>query len=316
MHGDTTEHAAKAMSRRQFMGGTAALAAGAFTPGPASAQTGGKGRVTGVCVFTKHLQFLDYPEMAETAKEIGFDGVDIPTRPGGHVLPERAAEDLPRAAEAVRQNGLDTTMITTAVTGPDSPHAETVLGTAAKEGFRIYRLGYLNYDLEKGVAESLEAHRSRLGALADLNASLGIRGDYQNHAGTNVGATVWDIWYALKNLDPRHIGCQYDIRHATVEGGTSWPLGLRLIRPFIGSLVIKDFKWGVVDGKWRVVNTPIGEGMVDFAAYFDLVRELGVVAPVTMHFEYHYEETRRGATEIMKKDLNALRGLLADAGLI
>jgi len=305
------------MTRRGFLGGSAAALAGgvlAASSVPAAAQ--GAGRITKICVFTKHLQFLDYGAMAETAAGIGFDGVDIPVRPGGHVLPERVKDDLPRAVEAVKRNGLDPTMMTTAITGPDSPHAKAVLETGSGLGIGIYRLGYLKYDDAKGVAESLESYRPQLRDLAAMNRSLGIRGDYQNHAGTNVGATVWDIWYALKGLDPRGIGCQYDIRHATVEGGRSWPLGLKLIRPFIGSLVIKDFKWGRVDGKWRVVDTPVGEGMVDFRAFFAMVKELGITAPITMHFEYHYEETRDGAAAIMGKDLAALKEMLADAGLI
>ncbi|WP_405383079.1 hypothetical protein [Maribacter sp. LLG6340-A2] len=32
-------------------------------------------------LFSKHLQFLDYNEMAARAKEIGFDGLDLTVRP-------------------------------------------------------------------------------------------------------------------------------------------------------------------------------------------------------------------------------------------
>ncbi|MCD6308326.1 MAG: TIM barrel protein [Candidatus Latescibacteria bacterium] len=317
MHDERNDRTRR-MSRRGFLGGAAAYAvtAGAAGTLPMTALAQEEGAVTKICVFTKHLQFLDYEAMAETAAEIGFDGVDIPVRPGGHVLPERVKDDLPRAVEAVKRNGLDPTMMTTAITGPDSPHAEAVLETGSGLGIGLYRLGYLQYDDAKGVAGSLESFRPQLRDLTAMNMGLGIRGDYQNHAGTNVGAAVWDIWYAIKGLDPRGIGCQYDIRHATVEGGTSWPLGLKLIRPFIGSLVIKDFKWGLADGKWRVVDTPVGEGMVDFKAFFTMVKDLGITAPITMHFEYHYEETRGGAAAIMGKDLAALKSLLAEAGLI
>jgi hypothetical protein len=55
-----------------------------------------------LCLFSKHLPKLNYAELASTVKQIGFEGVDLTVRPGGHVLPERAAEDLPRAVEAIR----------------------------------------------------------------------------------------------------------------------------------------------------------------------------------------------------------------------
>ena len=56
-------------------------------------------RVT-ACVFSKHLQFLDYEEVGKTAKNMGFDGIDLTVRPRGHVLPERVEDDLPRAVQA------------------------------------------------------------------------------------------------------------------------------------------------------------------------------------------------------------------------
>ena len=47
-------------------------------------------------IFSKHLQFLGYTDMAEAAAEMGFDGVDVSVRPNGHVLPEKVETDLPR----------------------------------------------------------------------------------------------------------------------------------------------------------------------------------------------------------------------------
>jgi len=87
-----------------------------------------------VYVFSKHLQWLDYPEMAATAREIGFDGVDLTVRPNGHVLPERVKEDLPKAVEALKAEGLLADRMTTAITDPDDVLTLDVLETAAKTG--------------------------------------------------------------------------------------------------------------------------------------------------------------------------------------
>ena len=70
-----------------------------------------------ISIFSKHLQWLNYAEMAQVAAQIGFDGIDITVRPSGHVLPERVAEDLPKAVNAIRQAGMNVYMITTAITG-------------------------------------------------------------------------------------------------------------------------------------------------------------------------------------------------------
>jgi len=307
----------RTLTRRSFLGNAALASAGLAVAGKARSAGSREGVPSErrVCVFTKHLQWFDYGTAAKIAAEIGFDGADIPVRPGGHVLPERVAEDLPRAVEAFRRAGLDVPMITTAITGTDSQYAEEIIRTAAGLGIGYYRMGWLRYDDSLGIEKTLDSYKPRFRELAAMNAEYGVHGAYQNHAGVNVGAPVWDIWYLIHDLDPRWMGCQYDIRHATVEGGNSWRLGLRLIGRFVRTTVVKDFKWGFVDGRWRIVSTPVGEGMVDFKAYYELVGALGIDGPISMHFEYPHGRTREDVISVMRKDVRALRAFLAEAGL-
>ncbi|UCH10617.1 MAG: sugar phosphate isomerase/epimerase [Fidelibacterota bacterium] len=278
-----------------------------------------------ICVFSKHLQFLDYDAMAATAAEIGFDGVDLTVRPGGHVLPENVERDLPRAVEAVHKAGLDAPMMTTKITGPDDPFAKPILKTASQLGIRYYRMGYLSYKDDLGVARSLESYKPLLQELAALNKRHGLHGAYQNHSGPRVGGPVWDVWLLIKDLDPRWLGCQYDIRHAVVEGGTSWPLALELLSSHIKTTAIKDFRWVKTGGAWEILNCPLGEGMVDFKAYLQLVKEYRIEGPISMHFEYpmpseseetlSLEQQRQKTVAVMKKDLERLRAMLKEAGL-
>jgi L-ribulose-5-phosphate 3-epimerase len=282
-------------------------------------------KIREICVFSKHLQFLDYDEMAETAAAIGFDGVDLTVRPDGHVLPENVEKDLPKAVNAVEQAGLKVPMITTAITEPGEWDSQLILGSASNKDVRIYRMGYLKYDFEKGIEETLNDKRRLIDKLVTTNAFFNIVGNYQNHDGIDIGATIWDLWTLFKIHDNEWIGSQYDIRHNIVEGGKSWQVDLRLISPYIHSLVIKDFKWGLVEGKWEVINTPIGEGMVDFPQYFKMVKELGIGGPVSMHFEYPLTDgpiqemdpqlARKQVTEAMKKDLVMVNKYLQEAGL-
>ena len=48
-------------------------------------------QVPRVHLFSKHLQFLDYDKMSRAAAELGFDGLDVTVRKGGHVTPAAAA---------------------------------------------------------------------------------------------------------------------------------------------------------------------------------------------------------------------------------
>ena len=93
-----------------------------------------------VHIFSKHLQFLNYQEMAEAAAEMGFDGIDLTVRPNGHVLPERVETDLPKAVEAMRKLDLVPSLMTTAVDDADNSTDRKVLEVAAKLGFKYYRM--------------------------------------------------------------------------------------------------------------------------------------------------------------------------------
>jgi sugar phosphate isomerase/epimerase len=263
-----------------------------------------------IAIFSKHLQWLDYPSAAKAAAEAGFDALDIPVRPGGHVLPERVKEDLPRAVDATRNAGLEISMITTAITGVDAPHAEAVLETAAGLGIRHYRMGYVRY--EEGVRRTMDATVARWRKLAALNRSLEIHGGYQNHSGTNLGAAVWDLLLVLEEVGSPWVGCQYDIRHAVVEGAFSWVRDLEVVAPFIDTLVAKDFAWGPREDGLEVLNVPFGEGVVPLGPYVAELRRLGVSAPLSMHFEYPHPETgrRAWAVEQYGRDRAALRAAL------
>lgn len=284
-----------------------------------------------ISIFSKHLQWLDYNEMAKAVREIGFDGVDLTVRPEGHVLPERVEEDLPKAVEAVSREGKKVYMLTTSIDNADDPVAEKILKTASSLGIRHYRMGWGHYDEKKSVEENLSINQTRLAKLAKLNEKYSVSGEYQNHSGIAregiyFGAAIWDIASVLKNISSQWLGSQYDIYHSTIEGANTWPIGLKLISPYIRSIDIKDFFWLKKDGKWISETVPLGEGMVDFRKYFALIKQLSLNVPVSLHYEYPLGGAENGAYKItmkrddvltsMKKDLSTLKNYLAEANLI
>ena len=194
-----------------------------------------------LCIFSKHLHWVDGEALGDTVAGLGFDGIDLTVRPGGHVEPARVEDDLPKVVESVRKAGIDVIMLTTSILSVADPHAEQILGTAAELGIPLYRPGWLAYEEGRSVEENLQKYRTQLAELADLNRRCHIRGTYQNHAGRWVGSAVWDLWLLLREIKGDWLGCQYDIRHAVVESAHSWPNALQLIKPFINSLVLKDF---------------------------------------------------------------------------
>ena len=284
-----------------------------------------------ISIFSKHLQWLNYKEMAEFVSELGFDGVDLTVRPQGHVLPERVEEDLPKAVEALEKAGKKVFMLTTAINNADDPVSEKILRTASSLGIRHYRMGYGYYDKKRSVEESINIVNGNLDKLAKLNEKYSISGEYQNHSGDYgsgiyFGGPVWDLIAALKRINSPFLGSQYDIYHATVEGANAWPVAMELIRPYIRSIDIKDFYWLKKDGKWSSETVPLGEGAVDFKRYFGLIKQFNISCPISVHYEYPTGGAENGASKItmkrdellsvMKKDLETLKGYLTEAKLV
>lgn len=274
-----------------------------------------------IYLFSKHLQWLDYENMSKVAKEIGFDGLDLTVRRKGHVLPENVERDLPKAVAAMQKAGLKTEMMTTTITNIQDPTTEKILKTASNLGIKNYRMGWLKYKDNEPIAAQIEAFKPQLKELEQMNEYYKIRGDYQNHAGTSVGAAVWDIWLLIKDLNPEWLGCQYDIRHAMVEGLNSWGVGLKLLQSHIQSLDLKDFIYVQKESGWTVKNTPIGEGTVDFKKYFQLLQTLNIHKAYSLHAEYDLGGAEHGDSKLsissekvitaLKQDLTRLKAFLA-----
>ena len=151
---------------------------------------------------------------------------------------------------------------------------------------------------------------------------------YHNHSGSMVGASVWDLWVLIKDFDPRWVSSNFDIGHATVEGGLSgWVNSTRLMAPFMRGVAIKDFKWGKnAKGEWEPLWCPLGEGMVNFPAYFAMIKEAKFSGPVQLHTEYPLGGVDSGAKTLtmdkaqvlatIRKDLITLKGWMRQAQLI
>lgn len=268
-------------TRRTFLTATAAAA---LAPSAVVADESSKPNANPICVFTKPFNSLTFEELATQTAEAGFNGVEAPIRPGGHIEPEAVPDKLPELVEALADHKLKLTVLTSNINDPSDAVSETVLRTAAGLGIRHYRMQYFKYDEGKSITKQIDEWSRQMKDLAALNKQLGITAVYQNHAGRNYfGASIWDLHRGLDGIDPNHIGVAYDIRHATAEAGMSWPIGFHLIRPHIQVVYVKDFEWG--DGESKPTNVPLGEGRVD-AKFFQMLAETDFRGPISLHEEY------------------------------
>ncbi len=294
------------ISRRAFIGGTAL----ALTALPARSQP--KKSLWPIIGFIKPFQKMPVDQLAALVHELGWDGVEVPVRTGGTIEPGEAETELPRYAEALRKAGVEVTILATDVADASDPIARRVLKTARALGIRRYRVKHLTYDLARPIAPQVAEIGAKLRELAALNKELDLQGSVQNHSGaTYVGAPVWDLWQMLRETDPRYLGIYFDIAHATIEGGLSWPLEAKLAEPLLAAVFVKDFSWtrsNSAKAKWEAVWRPLGEGMVN-GGFFQSLKATKFAGPISMHFEYELGEGEplRAA---LKRDTQTLRDWL------
>jgi sugar phosphate isomerase/epimerase len=301
-----------AVTRRRFLGAAAGFAAATVASGDET--SGGFGTL---CFFSKHLPDMDASRLALALKSLGFGGVDLTVRPGGHVAPERAASDLPPFLKTVRDGGLEVPLITTALLSSDEPTARPILETAGRERVPFFKPGYYRYAFADVVKE-LESAAAQLRGLADLSRRCGVQLGFHNHAGY-VGAPVWDIARVIDGLDPKWVGYYFDVRHAVVEGGDGgWRAALNLVAPRLKMIAVKDFFWEKTAKGWQQRNCPLGEGMVDWKQFFAALAKSGFSGPVSLHMEYEVGGATATAREektlaAAARDLAFLKARLAEA---
>lgn len=280
-----------------------------------------------VAIFSKHLLFLHGSALPEAAAKIGFDGIDLAVRKGGHVAPERVKEDLPPLMKTIREHGLEVPMLTTDISDVDTPHCEDILRVMSELGIKHYRWGGFKYTEKEPLAAQIDAFKPRVAKLAALNARYGAGAMYHTHSGINlVGAPIWDLHEILGGMDPKAVGVNYDVGHATVEGGFGgWIDSFRISGDYVRGIAVKDFLWKKNSrGRWAPAWTPLGEGMVRLPEFFGMVRASGFAGPLQLHFEYPLGGAENGKGDIenrsevysaMSRDLKQLRSYLSEAGL-
>ena len=278
-----------------------------------------------LCLFSKPVPQLSWKELAQSAKRAGFGGIDLTVRGGGHVMPQRAAEDLPRAVEAIRSEGLEVPMLTTELVRGDDPTAAPIFSTAAKLSIPYIKPGYYHYkfvDVRKEAAEAGNQFRG----LAKVAEECGVQLGFHNHAGY-IGCQIWDIAPVIDTLNPKFVGYYYDLENATAEGAMEgWKIAANLAMPRLKMVAVKDLYWRkTAAGDWQETVCPLGEGMCKHKEFLRMAAVGGFHGPITLHIEYQIPGvsdnqgialSRDKVDDVMaaaQRDLETLKPLLRQA---
>jgi len=303
-----------AFTRRQFVAGWAAVAAQDRTAAAQDRTARGPRPRTNplLCLFSEQLRQVGYDELGGVLGTLGFEGCVISVEPGGHVAPEHADLDLMRSIEAITGVGLDVGAISTPFTSPMSQTVQLAFAVGREMGVPLLRPGPWRY----GAAPNLdtrfaEVQRDLLG-FASLARATGMAIALHNGAGDMFGASIWDIQAAIRTVDPRFAGYDFDIAYATASGGAEGAaIALRLALPRLKMVAARDCYWAKDSGAWKLRQCPLGEGMVDWTRFFAALAGVRFAGPITLFVEYQPADELaaiRQDLEFLKKHLAAAYG--------
>jgi hypothetical protein len=262
------------ISRRGFVAGLAAAAA-------AKPQASGAPRArTGplLCLDSRLLPDVDYSQLGTFLNGFGFDGCDLSVEPGGTVLPEQSPVDLVRAIEVISGEGFEVPVITTSFFSILEPWARNVLGLSGRSGVTYFRTGYSRFP------ERLAARRNEIAGLMSYGraAEIGMAVPYP------AGEAL------IRDLNPEWIGYDFDTSQGSVEA----------VLPRLRMVRLRDAR---KDGN-GAVTCPLGQGMVDWAAFFGTLARARFSGPLTVTLAYQTADrldALRRDTAFARQQLNA-----------
>jgi sugar phosphate isomerase/epimerase len=183
-------------------------------------------------VFTKPWT-MPLPQLGAFVKKLGFDGVELPVRPGYQVEPEHVSRGLPEAARVLAEYGI--TILSVA-----GPTDEATIAACGELGIPIIRIcvgipddsGYLEYETQL---------RKEYDALAPLLDRYGVTLGIQNHCGRSI-ANALGIRHLIEQYDPKQIGAVLDPAHCALNGEIP-ALALDIVWSHLRMVNLKNAYW-------------------------------------------------------------------------
>jgi L-ribulose-5-phosphate 3-epimerase len=298
------------MTRRAVLAALAAATSQAGAQQPAAQPPAGFRRETGpkprstppICLYTDQLpNEIGYDEMGGLMKTMGFDGADLVVQPGGHITPEHADLDFMRAIESMTGSGMDVWMVSTPYTSPADPTVRIAMQWGGQMGVPFFRPGHWKYGAGEVEQRLAEAQRD-LSGFANIARVVGMSVGVHNSTPDCVGAAIFDTNMIIRGMDPHLVGYDFDTGYASAQGGPAgFATALKIAMPRLKMVTARDCYFKKEGDAWKLVECPLGEGMVDWAGFFKTVARARFAGPISLQVGYE------GGLPAVRKDLAFLK---------
>jgi len=296
-------------------------------------------------------------KVGEALLACGYAAVDLTVRADGHVLPQNVKTHLPDMLKGIRSTGaicdhigVNFTPLADAnnTSWIVAENVEEILAVANDNGIRKYRFNNANGTAVPGTAGTLtvpsfasntfgdtmsallDGVRANHERLAALNAKYGNLCGVAHTHGNNIGTSVYDYEYAMRDIDPNLIAINLAISHTAgaALGGSAWELQMRRHMPRIKCTAVEDMRATVNATTGALSGTTIeplpgtsGGGVINWNNFYGHLLKGGYSGAAESQIEYSIPNGTTGAsislnTAFWSDNANFVNGNLARAMMI
>ncbi|NLC57945.1 MAG: sugar phosphate isomerase/epimerase [Armatimonadetes bacterium] len=254
-------------------------------------------------VFTKPWK-LPLPQLGEFVHSLGFDGVELPVRPGFQVEPENVSRDLPRAARLLREQGVSID----SVAGPTD---EATIAACAEAGVPILRI-CVDIPPHESYLEAEARLQREYEALVPILDRYGVTLGIQNHCDRFV-ANAMQLRHLIERFDPKHIGAVWDAAHNALNGEDP-ELALDIVWSHLCLVNLKNAYWQRVNGpeaevaRWRHYWTTGRHGLASWPRVAAELKRRGYDGVICLTAEYSDEQA---VDRLIAEDIAFAKSLFA-----
>jgi len=221
-------------------------------------------------VFTKPWN-MPWPELAKLVVALGYDGVEVPVRPGCQIEPDNVTKRFPEVVTILAEYGLKIG----SVAGEADESTIIACGLAGVPCIRICVPIPKDKDYLTAIADYQRHWETLTPALDNHGVILGI----QNHCNRNL-ANAMQLYHALQPFDPKHVGAVWDPCHCTLDGEIP-ELALDLVWTHLCMVNLKNVMWRRMSRpedeapQWDRYWTCGSQGMTDWSRVAQLLKQRG-----------------------------------------
>lgn len=254
-------------------------------------------------VFTKPWK-MPLPELGAFVARLGFDGVELPVRPGFQVEPGSVGRGLPAAVQTLAACGVRVH----SVAGPTD---EATVAACADAGVPLIRV-CVEIPEGRGYLEFVSEVRRRWQALVPTLRRAGVAVGVQNHCGRSVGSAM-GVRELIAGFDSRQVCAVWDPAHCALAGEPP-ELAADILGSHLRLVNLKNVLWRRTNGPEAEVAcyqhhwTSGAQGLCPWPAVAEVLRCRGYEGPVCLTAEY---SAAGEAERLIAADLAYARRLFA-----